>query len=573
MSVRDLRTAPRDTLLYADVAIIGAGPAGLAIARELANTSIKVLLIESGGFEFDGETQLLNRVENVGQPSRNEASERLGRGYTASLAWLNDIPAFELRNRCLGGSTHTWVGKCAAFDEVDFRQRAWLPGSGWPFPRQSLDAALERAADLLNLGPNLYDERLNGLLRSPPRDSGVDHHLLRSFFWQFSHQRTVRGEPMRFVDVARDLRAPNIDILTYGTVTRINVEPSGRRVTSLDVRSLGDNKASIHARTVVLCSGGVENARLLLASNSVMPNGIGNGSDVVGRYLADHPRTVIARFKGPDIDRVAEHFGFFGLTHKGRSHFYLHGMSLSPELQEREKLMNCATYPVQTFASDDPWAAVKRISRGSGSRLPGDIATVLRSPGLVAGGLYNRLIRKRGLPRKSAELRFDVMVEQPPNPDSRVTLSRMSDRFGTPLPKVDWKIGSIERESVKRLARLMASEFTRVGLPRPALAEWIVNDGDGEGVFMDMAHPSGTTRMGTDPATSVVDADGMVHGVDGLFIAGSSVFPTAGHANPTLMILALAIRLADHLKARNHKTATPERDDARDGGTFSGATS
>ncbi|CAH0342920.1 GMC family oxidoreductase [Rhizobium sp. CECT 9324] len=549
MGARDLRTAAKDTLYHADIAIVGAGPAGLAIARELAHTKLRVLIVESGGFEFDEVAQGLNRVDNIGEPKPRDAVGLPGRGYSDSLASLNDIPAFELRNRGVGGSTHTWVGKCAAFDEIDFEHRTWLPGSGWPVTRESLEPFLDRAGSLLNLGPNLYDARLQEHLRSPPVELGFDQSKLRSFFWQFSQQSASKREPFRFVEIARGLNAANIEILTHATVTRINVEPSGRAVTSLEVRSLSDHRALVQARTIVLCSGGVENARLLLASNSVMPQGVGNGSDVVGRYLADHPRTVIASFPSPALEPVARQFGFFGLTHRGQRHFYLHGLALSPAIQAREGLLNCAAYPVQTLSSNDPWAALKRMVRGS--RTPGrDLLTVLRSPDLVVRGLYERQVLYRGLPRKSDELRFDVMVEQPPNPESRITLSSSTDRLGTPLARVDWRIGALERQSVKRLARLMQSEFKVAGLPEPRLADWILADDDQASAFMDMAHPSGTTRMGTDPATSVVDADSMVHGVDGLFVAGSSVFPTAGHANPTLMIVTLALRLADHLKRR-----------------------
>ncbi|WP_271023676.1 GMC family oxidoreductase [Rhizobium sp. RCAM05973] len=170
---------------------------------------------------------------------------------------------------------------------------------------------------------------------------------------------------------------------------------------------------------------------------------------------------------------------------------------------------------------------------------------------MITSGLYNRLIRKRGLSHRSTELRFDAMAEQRLDPESRVTLSKQRDRLGQPLARVDWKIGSCEIESIKRFAQIMVDEFDRVGLPRPQLADWIEADDSGAAAFMDMAHPSCTTRMGTDPLTSVVDPNAMVHGIDGLFVAGSSVFPTPGHANPTLMVLTLAIRLADHLKRRH----------------------
>ncbi|NVD42209.1 GMC family oxidoreductase [Ensifer sp. HO-A22] len=561
MPIRDLRSAPTGTEFRPDVAIVGGGPVGLTIARELANSRCRVLIIESGGADFEAAQQSLNAVENVGEPIARNGVESPGRGYNGSLSWLNDIAPFELRNRGLGGSTHTWIGKCASFDEIDFERRSWLPVSGWPMTRESLTPALDRAARLLNLGPNFYDERLFGRLHSPPDELGFDRDLLRPFFWQFSHERDQRGEPMRFGRVAAELVAPNIDILTDATVTAIHLDESGRRVASLDLRSVDGVRACVRPEIVVLCAGGIENARLLLASTSVMTGGIGNGRDVVGRYLADHPRSTLLQFDRRDIDIVARHFNFYGLSDEGVTRFYLHGLCLSPDVQRREELVNCAAYPVQIHSPADPWAALKRLMRGDCTRLASDLAVAVGSPAFLAKGTFRRVVQKRGMMHRSDTLRFDVMAEQKLDAESRVTLSDQRDRNGVPLPRVAWRIGPTEVQSVKRLARALSAEFVRNGFPRPNLADWIAADDDSKAAFTDMAHPSCTTRMGSDPATSVVDANAMVHGVDGLFVAGSSIFPTPGHANPTLMTLGLAIRLADHLKTllekRSVATLTP----------------
>jgi choline dehydrogenase-like flavoprotein len=563
MKNHDLRLMPDAVEICADIAIIGGGPAGIAIARKLADTRIRVLVIESGGNDYEAEIQALNCVESIGAPGVSTHATTEGRGYTGALTWLNDIPAFELRNRILGGSSHTWIGKCAAFDDMDFANRAWLPLSGWPIRRSELTPALEQAAELLNLGPNLYDEELFAFFRTAPKELGLDREILRPFFWQFSHMRDQRAEPTRFKRLALDIKATNIDFLTHATVIGINVDSQVRRVTSLDLKSSTGKSATVRANTVVLCGGGVENARLLLASNATVPAGIGNRHDVVGRYLCDHPRASLCSFSGQDIDIVAQHFNFYGLKHGGRTHFYLRGLSLSPETQMREGLTNCAAYPVQVHADDDPWALLRRLRKGASETFVQDLLAVAKSADMVMLGLYNRLVRKRGLPHRSTELRFDVMAEQELNPESRITLTQQRDQFGQPLPLINWKIGSRETSSVKRLARAISDEFTRVGLPKPRLPDWIAADDLGAGVFMDMAHPSCTTRMGTDPRTSVVNTNAMVHGIDGLFIAGSSIFPTPGHANPTLMLLALSIRLAEHLRQR-HATAQPRRSQTRE---------
>jgi choline dehydrogenase-like flavoprotein len=560
MTVSDFRTAPPGTVFEADLALVGGGPMALAIAREFAGTKCRILVLESGGATFERQLQELNAVENIGEPRERPGVAAEGRGYSGELEWLNSVAPFELRNRLIGGSTHTWVGKCAAFDEIDFRKRSWIPNSGWPIARHELDGALDRAGAILDLGPNLYDARLYGKLASPPRGPALDGALLRPFFWQFSHQGG--GEPMRLGKAAEALTAANIEILTHATVTQIQLDDSCRRVGKLEIRSFEGHRAYVRAATVVLCAGGVENARLLLASNRQIMQGVGNRRGNVGRYLSDHPRAAIARFTGSAIGPVAKRFGFYGAVGEDRTRFYLHGVALSPEAQERHGMVNCAAYPVQQLSTDDPFAALRRMLRGPRENLLGDVLSVCRSAGPVAQGAWHRLVRKRGLPRKATELRFDVMCEQVPDPDSRITLSpRKSDRFGTPLPRIDWRIGETERESVKHLARFMAREFTRIGLPAPQLASWITDDDNSMAAFRDMAHPSGTTRMGDDPATSVIDANCKIHDVDGLYVAGTSIFPTGGHANPTLMAMAMAIRLADHLKTQMAVPAsTPRRD-------------
>ena len=541
--INSLRNLPSGHQFHTDVAIIGGGVAGLVIARELAGTSIRVMVVDSGGFETDEALDRLNRVENV---SCDDMALKPARGYCGQLTWLNDVPAFELRHRGIGGSTQTWVGKCAAFDEIDLEKRSWVPGSGWPIAYGELGPYLNRAAEVLNLGPNVYDARLYEMIHSPPQRGPFADQLLRPFFWQFSLDPTT-GTPLRFRDLGRRINSPNVDFLTYATATQIEIAPEDGRLRSVTVRNEQGGLAMIHARIIVLCGGGIENARLLLTSNVVEKAGLGNRHDVVGRYLADHPRTELAHIPSHGQQAVSRLFRFYGLTDRGIPNFYLHGLSLDPALQRREGLLNCAAYPVQTLGDDDPWISLKRLVIGRRVTFFKDLSNVVRAPALIAKGLAERVIYRRSVPRKITSLRFDVMTEQQPDPQSRVTLSEMLDPLGIPLAKVDWRIGDQEKRSVRRMAQLMALEFRRVGLPEPLLPDWVRDDKTISASFSDMAHPAGTTRMGSDVKTSVVDANCMVHGVEGLFIAGSSVFPTPGHANPTLMIVALSLRLADHI--------------------------
>jgi choline dehydrogenase-like flavoprotein len=157
---------------------------------------------------------------------------------------------------------------------------------------------------------------------------------------------------------------------------------------------------------------------------------------------------------------------------------------------------------------------------------------------------------RKGLPHKIAGYNLQVMCEQIPNPDSRITLSDRRDPYGMRIPRIDWRVSEVEARAARRITQLMVEQITRMGLEPPVVDEWIREGAMfPRDVIRDIAHPIGTTRMADDPASGVVDSQCQVHGVAGLFVAGTSVFPTAGHANPTQLIVAMAVRLADTLKA------------------------
>jgi len=169
---------------------------------------------------------------------------------------------------------------------------------------------------------------------------------------------------------------------------------------------------------------------------------------------------------------------------------------------------------------------------------------IRHNPNFVA-----REYQSRGLPHKLTGFTIDGISEQRPDPESRITLSDKADVFGVPMARVFWRIDEEAQRSLLRLGQLLSTELPRVGLPAPLLEDWVAKGRPQDSVIIDMGHTLGTTRMSDDPKRGVVNAKCQVHGVRGLYIAGGSVFPTSGHANPTLMILALAIRLADQIKS------------------------
>jgi choline dehydrogenase-like flavoprotein len=583
VKVENLGTLGAGSVVETDLVIIGGGPAGLAIAREFFGTRIRVLVLESGQLEEDYRFAALNTVESVGEPKgRAQIDKRSAFVGDNSRFWSNETQGFGVRCRALGGGSHAWAGKSAAFEDIDFAARPWVPYSGWPFGRETLDPYLDRAAEVLNLGPNCYDDGLWELMGTTAPQPQFDPKLLRSFFWQFARSRVDKLDVVRF---GRDFviaDAPNVQVFLNATVTHIDTSEDGTTFTGLEVSTINGARSKIRAKAAVLAASAIENPRLLLASNRVHPHGLGNQNDLVGRFLMDHPCARIGRFNVEDYAAVVRRFGFYGVKRRGRFHMYMHGLVLSKELMQRERLMHCAVYMFQEHAPDDPWDALKRLLRASSDRPLSDLVAVGGNPALLAKGLGMRLLgtnavpqrlkefvinmmirrdpnfvgrefQSRGLPHKLTGLGIEAITEQLPDPESRITLSNRTDALGVPLARVDWRIDNEARRSLVRLGHLLSAEFPRVGLPAPILEEWVAEDRPQDGIIIDTAHTAGTTRMSDDPKRGVVNSNCRVHGVAGLYVAGASVFPTSGHANPTLMIASLAIRLADTLKIDLHR--------------------
>jgi choline dehydrogenase-like flavoprotein len=532
MTIIDLQSASGETvlpLLRCDLCIVGSGPAGSTIAQELSNTGLQVVLLESGGWARNAEVDTLNEIENVGRPRVEDQ--------------------WSVRNRILGGSSHTWGGRCAGFDEIDFEERHWVPYSGWPIAMEDMVPYLDRSAVHLGLavGSGFSDQRFWDIAQRPAPHAEVDPSLLLPFFWQFSRDET-ETYPFEYMRFGRHLPGrlgSNLTLVTGATVMRVLTVASQAGVRGLEFATLDGRRHTLAASTVVLCAGGIENARILLNSGTRTHPGLGNDRDQVGRYLMDHLRGPAAFFDLAGSEVLQRRFGRYNV----RSHFFRAGLRLSPDVQRREELLNCSAWLGEVLAPDDPWDALRRFAAHKPA-LPQDAISLVKNSPLLLRGARDYFGARNGLPRKLRELTLDTMCEQVPDADSRITLSEHRDRLGLRLPKVDWRSHPDEARTMHRMAELVSDELQRIGLPKPILADWVRDKAEVPASFVDVAHPTGTTRMSSDRGKGVVDADCEVHGVEGLFVSGSSVFPTAGHCNPTQMIVAMAVRLADHLKVR-----------------------
>jgi choline dehydrogenase-like flavoprotein len=523
--ITDFRSLDRPPAIEADLCIVGAGAAGITLAREFLTSKLRVVVIESGGFELEAATQALYRGESVG---------------------LKYYPLDSCRLRFFGGTTGHWNGQCAPLNEIDFQVRPWVADSGWPITRAELDPFYKRAHSVIGLGPYVYDDNVRRMLRMPaPR---LDPAKLEVRFWQFSRR-------LRFGQVYRqDLQnSHNVQVYLHANLVNIQTTPDSSVVDHIEIRSLEGTVAKVKARAFVLAAGAIENARLLLLSNHVESEGIGNRFDLVGRYFMEHaeiecgsilplnPVTFLESYRRQWLDDL----------------IYLPGLRISPERQEEEHALNCGAMILYDM---DPDSGVKAMIDVASSlkktgKLPDHLWTklwhVLSDLDDVAVGAYRYFVKKEEPLGKPTLVRIAGISEQAPNPQSRVSLSDEKDRLGLNRPRLDWRLTDLDKRGLSLLPRLLGMELGRLNLGRVRLADWLQGNGfEAAKGLGGGPHHMGTTRMSDDPKRGVVDRNCRIHGNANLYVAGGSVFPTSGYNMPTLTIVALALRLADHLKTR-----------------------
>ncbi len=531
MSLIDARELGETDELAGDLCIVGAGAAGITLATELAGGPLDVILLEAGGLRPDEETQALYDLESVGYPIR---------------------PNFMSRARYFGGSCNLWAGRSMKLSPADTAGRAWVEDSAWPIAYEEIEARYPRAAEILGL-PDIR-------MFEPAAFRGRLGDAERALYAAGDLAPTVSlwaPRPRRFGKAYRKklARADRVRAVLHANVTRLRLHADGRSVTTLEAATLDGRRFRVRAKAFVLACGGIENARLLLVSNDVHENGAGNSHDVVGRYFMDHPRAIHGRVR-LGSGRALPWLRGRPLA-DGRAQL---GIGLDEETRRREGLLNHyvtleamhSAYTAHAYESLIQTMKVVLRRGHAGSRrdlgrarrtpIPG-LIYLLTPKELLPHNVYRWWVRARDAVRRDrgpVERTVVYFCEQPPNPESRVTLRRERDALGVPRLRLDWRLGGEVTRSVLRLQEILGDRFRESGIGELA-------PGEGDPVYTDASHHMGTTRMSRDPKTGVVDPDGRVYGIGNLYLAGSSVFPSAGHANPTLTIIALALRLADHL--------------------------
>ena len=525
----DLEEAKDDINLEAEVCVVGAGAAGVALARDLMNSGREVILLEAGGMDYDEQTQSLTKGNIVGMEYYELDHSRL---------------------RFFGGTTNIWGGRSIPLDRIDFEKRDWVPHSGWPITLEDLQPFYKTAHDSLGLGD--YDYEADNWEKLKLRPVNFDPEKITHRFWRFDEVKE-RFNSRRSDDL---VTSKNVQIVLHANMVGLQTTENASAITCLDAKSLQGRKLQVRARHFVLACGGIENARLLLTSNNVEANGIGNQFDQVGRYFMEHPHGRLAHIETKD---PAVFWALYRKRFPKAGVPVAPALVLAPSLQRELGVLNsAATFKLQR----DPEKGAS-ISKRTYMNLKHSLSPNKSGRRLWQAwrGSQNWLQRRVNMPllrfgTKMNRLGLYVMAraEQAPNPDSRVRLSSERDALGCQRADLDWQLCALDKETMLQFGKTLHHEFDRLGLGKVTTCNWL-EDGKPDwpvdptvgnhpiGGF----HHMGTTRMSTSARDGVVDANCTVHGYDNLHIAGSSVFTTGGWANPTLTLLALTHRLGGHL--------------------------
>lgn len=509
----DARSLPDKTSLNSDLAIIGGGPAGITLARAFARSGVDVVLVEAGGLEPDAEVQALYQGENAGI----------------------EYPLEGARLRYLGGSSNHWGGYCRPLDPIDFEQRDWVPHSGWPFGIGELLPYYPAASEIVEIAPAHYDD-VNYWRRKTGEDiPDLATGRMRQQYVHFSpptHFGKRYGTELK--------QAKNIRVLLNANVVEIVAGENGGRAERLAIRTLTGLAHSLKAKYFVVATGGLENARMLLLSNSVVPAGLGNANDLVGRFFMEHPHMVgFGEIVAADLGRVPR---IFRERVQADGHTVQVAFNPSEAFLRRRQLLN-ATFMAGVAGE---YRSDVKVPPAEPQKAAAHMDMLRASRRFIAGG--KGAVKPADPDYIGMWLGIGCACEQAPNPDSRVSLADERDVLGLPKIRLDWRLTEQDRRSIVEHMHSLAREFGALTMGRMVLH--VEDDGLWPVQVNGGWHHMGTTRMSDDPQRGVVDRHCRVHGMENVYVAGSSVFPTSGSANPTLTLVALALRLADHLKER-----------------------
>jgi choline dehydrogenase-like flavoprotein len=559
--IDDARSIPAGSRIEADLCVIGGGAAAICLCLEYMKSGKTVVMLPGGGANQSADA--IDFYRGKVNPSGSHE------------------PLEENRLRMWGGTTTVWGGRCVSFDPIDFEERPWVPDSGWPLDPEDLADYVARANRIAEAGEADFDARTSFPHTQPEIISGFDNGEIVSWpleRWSVPTDFSKRYRP--------DLEtASNVRVLLHAHAIHLQMDPDGTRVDHVNAACRPGAVFEVHSKQTVVACGALENARLLLASNDVLAEGIGNTHDLVGRYYQSHRFGVCGYAVLNEPEK-----GFVYDFEKDREGVYCRRRFwLTPEAQRTHRVNNAVGFFFRTAsaASEHRNAMVSvillaKIFLGGAKKGPRRLVGIVKDQrreiwshfgivlkdghsvfGQILAVAYTRFFQKRRLPmvlpsRKANRFPLFFQTEHAPSRNSRVLLDPTAkDDFGIPRLDVRIQFAEIDFHTVRTFVHLFKQRLEESGKGTFHLSER-----DREMLehperlrFNSNSHNIGTTRMADTPEQGVVDTDCKVFGAANLYAAGASVFPTSSHANPTLMIIALAVRLADHLSTiPNHHT-------------------
>jgi choline dehydrogenase-like flavoprotein len=428
-------------------------------------------------------------------------SEKSQDFYECETVGHNAWPKFS-RLRFFGGTSNHWSGRCRPFDNSDFKPREINGLPGWPIRYSEIEPYLDEAMKILDL------DKETGF--QPANDDLLKMHFSPDSYTQSPPTR-FKGKYLSEIESSR-----NIDCYYNATAIDMKLDKPHQFITHIKVSNYNNFAATAQAKKFILCLGGIETPRFMLNCKNQVATGIGNSSDMVGRCFMEHLNVRMGSFLYRDLENIA-------------------GMQ---------------------FYSDDAFANEYTIGK---SNITFGIVRQIKSYGRTREikNFFKNLACQMEIEDKVQFIsefkcpgmgNIGTLIEQSPNLDSRVSLSKETDSFGLSRTKLDWQINDFDRKTIRETGEAIAIEFARADLGSVRLADFILDDTK-EIKFGRHAHHMGSTRMSIDPKYGVVDTNSKVHDLDNLYIAGSSVFSTGGACNPTMPIMQLCLRLVDHLSS------------------------
>lgn len=505
---------PESAAQPADVCIVGAGAAGIVLAIELVRQGKHVLLLEGGGPTVEDPSQDPYRSEIVGLPHNGVHVGRF---------------------RAKGGTTTRWGGQILELDDADFVHREWVPGSGWPISKQELAPFYSRAI------------QLEGLANATLSDQAVWRELnlkqpafpdLEPFFSRWCPEPDFSRLHRQLLE-----SSPKIDLWLHANAVALVRESS--RILGIKTRTLSGIEATFHAHQYVFALGGIESCRFFLQPEpSEKP---WNRSGLLGRHFQDHIIAPAATLQ--PLNAAAFHKIFDNIFSRGFK--YQPKLRLSPHIQAQQQTLNVAAMilylgDTEAIAGQLKTTARKLLGGKWRQASTSEIFTLFRHSPLLARQIYRYSFRHRAYVDPKSRIELGVHTEQDPLSKSSITLSESRDSLGMFRTRLDWQVSGNEIESIRTFVKVAQKSLASVArvIPHPDL--------DSDDRFRpncgDNYHHMGGMRLSSSPSEGVVDLNLRLHGMDNGYVCSAAVYPNSGFSNPTHTLLALAIRLADHLK-------------------------